>query len=164
MFHFDNWNIGFALVLRSLVAWNLENNGGNVLPTQTTQINSLLQKWKVLKSALYTLYCSSILPYMTYCVEVLGNTYKTNTDPIFILQKWAIRIRIVNKTSYREPTNPFFIRLKALMSKDPVWLENYSNHVQNQKPTVAKLYPTDDPSEVNTISERNIHVEVSAKK
>ena len=39
------------------------------------------------QSSLYTLYCSFILPYIIYCVEVWGNTYKTNTDPIFILQK-----------------------------------------------------------------------------
>jgi len=27
-------------------------------------------------NALYTLYCSLILPYLTYCVEVWGNNYK----------------------------------------------------------------------------------------
>jgi len=65
---------------------------------------------------------------MTYFVEVWGNTYKTNTHPIFILQKRAIRIihktaykraiRIIHKTAYREPTNPLFIKLKILKFKD----------------------------------------------
>ena len=70
------------------------------------------------KSSLYILYCSFILPYMNYCVEVWGNTYKTNTEPIFILQKRAIRI--INKTTYREPTNQLFIELKTLKFKDLV--------------------------------------------
>ena len=45
-------------------------------------------------------------------VEDVDEAYDTNTDPIFILQKRAIRI--VNKTTYREPTNPLFIKLNAL--------------------------------------------------
>lgn len=54
--------------------------------------------------------------YKTYCVEVWGNSYKTNTYPIFILRKRSIII--VNKTSYRDPTNSLFIELKTLKSKD----------------------------------------------
>ena len=70
------------------------------------------------QSSLYTLYCSFILPYIIYCVEVWGNTYKTNTDPIFILQKKAIRI--VTNADYREPTNPLFIKLNTLKFNDLV--------------------------------------------
>ena len=33
------------------------------------------------------LYCSLILPYFTYCVEIWGNTYKTNLNTIIMLQK-----------------------------------------------------------------------------
>lgn len=44
------------------------------------------------QKSLYTLYCSVVVPYITYCVEVWGNTYKTNTNPIVMLQKRAIRI------------------------------------------------------------------------
>ena len=51
-------------------------------------------------------------------VEDVDEAYDTNTDPIFILQKRAIRI--VNKTTYREPTNPLFIKLNALKFKDLV--------------------------------------------
>ena len=67
------------------------------------------------------LYCSCILPYISYCVEVWGNTYKTSTTPVFLLQKRAIRI--VNKATYREPTNQLFIKLKALKFKDLVDLK-----------------------------------------
>ncbi|KAL3974187.1 hypothetical protein ACER0C_002548 [Sarotherodon galilaeus] len=70
------------------------------------------------QTSLYTLYCSIILPYMTYCVEVWGNTYKTHTYPIYILQKRAIRI--INKATSREPSNPLFIKLNILKFKDLV--------------------------------------------
>lgn len=73
------------------------------------------------EKSLYTLYCSLVLPYITYCVEVWGNTYKTNTNSIFMLQKRAIRI--VKKTNYREPTNSLFIELKALKFKELVELK-----------------------------------------
>ncbi len=63
------------------------------------------------QASLYTLYCSFILSYIIYCVEEWGNTYKTNTEPIFNHQKRAIRI--VNKTTYREHTNPLFIKIKV---------------------------------------------------
>ncbi len=46
------------------------------------------------------------------------NIKKTNTDPIFIIQRRAIEI--VNKISNREPTNQLFSKLKALKFKDPV--------------------------------------------
>ena len=39
------------------------------------------------EKSLYTLYCSLVLPYITYCVEVWGNTYKTNTNQILCFKK-----------------------------------------------------------------------------
>ncbi len=38
----------------------------------------------------YILYCK--VPYIIYCVEVWGRTYKTNLNPIYRLQKKAVRI------------------------------------------------------------------------
>ena len=81
------------------------------------------------------LYCSFILPYITYCMEVWGNTYKTNTESIFILQKRAIRI--VNRSGYREPSNQLFIKLKALKFKDLVDLKT----VQIMHKAENKLLP-----------------------
>ena len=43
-------------------------------------------------NALTLLYSAIIFPYLKYCVEVLGNTYKTNLYSLFIKQKKAIRI------------------------------------------------------------------------
>ena len=68
--------------------------------------------------SLHMLYCSLILPYITYCVEIWGNTYKTVTNPIFILQKRAIRI--INRAEYLEPTNTLFINSNALKFRDLV--------------------------------------------
>ena len=90
----------------------------NYIKAKISKSIAILNKTKYLlnKTSLYTLYCSFILPYMTYCVEIWGNTYKTNIHPIFILQKRAIRI--IHKTAYREPTNPLFVQLKTLKFLD----------------------------------------------
>ena len=70
--------------------------------------------------SLYILYCSLVLPYMSYCVEVWGNNYKTAIKPIFLLQKKAIRI--VSKSDYYAPTNSLFIDLYTLKLQDIVEL------------------------------------------
>lgn len=62
--------------------------------------------------ALYILYNTMIVPYLTYCIEVWGNACKTYTQSIFILQKRAIRI--ITRKRYRDPTNPLFLQLKLL--------------------------------------------------
>ena len=56
------------------------------------------------KKCLHILYYSLIFPYLTYCVEVWVNVYKTNIDRIIKLQKRVIRI--INKEGYCEPSNP----------------------------------------------------------
>ena len=42
--------------------------------------------------AIRCLFCTLILPYLSYCAVVLGNTYTTNLMPIFLKQKKTIRI------------------------------------------------------------------------
>ena len=44
------------------------------------------------RSALFILYCFLFLPYLTYCAEIWGNTYKSNIQCIFLLQKKIVRI------------------------------------------------------------------------
>ena len=44
------------------------------------------------KSTLLTLYNSFILPYLTYCIEIWGMTFKCHIDPLFKLQKKALRL------------------------------------------------------------------------
>ena len=56
--------------------------------------------------ALFILYCSLFLPYLTYCAEIWGNTYKSNTHCIFILQKKIVRI--VYSANFRDHTDVTF--------------------------------------------------------
>ena len=44
------------------------------------------------KNARLILYYSLFLPYMSYCCEVWGNTYKTNIECMYLLQKKVVRI------------------------------------------------------------------------
>ena len=70
--------------------------------------------------ALYTLYCSLFMPYMSYCVEVWGNTYISNLNPIVILQKKVIRV--ICKVHYRHSTNLLFHSMNILKFIDMVEL------------------------------------------
>ena len=72
-------------------------------------------------SAMRTLYCAMILPYLSYCAEVWGNTYKETTEPVFLLQKRAIRI--IHKARYRDNTHELFTKSKLLKFKDLVELQ-----------------------------------------
>ena len=64
-------------------------------------------------SALYSLYCTLVMPYLTYCCEVLDNNYKTRIQSLFIQQKRAIRIIYLN-TNYKCHTKPLFYQLRSL--------------------------------------------------
>ena len=41
---------------------------------------------------MFTLYCSLFLPYLTYCCEIWGNTYTTNVNCLYVIQKQLVRI------------------------------------------------------------------------
>lgn len=71
--------------------------------------------------ALKILYCSLILPYFMYCLEVWGNCYSTHLSPLVILQKKAIRI--INKVSPREHTTTLFQKSGLLKLKDLIALQ-----------------------------------------
>ena len=93
-------------------------------------------------NSLFTLYCSLMLPYITNCVEVWGNTYKTITKPIYMIQKKAIRI--INQTDYLAATNPLFICRNSLKLEDIVKLNTavfmYKVHEQTLPPTIQELF------------------------
>ena len=44
------------------------------------------------KESLVILYDSLFVPYLSYCSEIWGNTYKTNTNCVYVLQKKVLRI------------------------------------------------------------------------
>lgn len=62
--------------------------------------------------SLHILYSSLVLPYRLYSVEVWGNTFKSNLQPLCILQKKAIRI--IHNVGYREHTDTLFLVSHAL--------------------------------------------------
>lgn len=65
---------------------------------------------------LVSLYYSLIYPYLVYGVVAWGNTYETTVNPLFILQKRAIRL--MTFSDYRDHSNPLFIHLNILKFHD----------------------------------------------
>ena len=62
------------------------------------------------------LYNTLILPHISYCNIVWGNSGKTKVNPILLLQKKAIRI--CTSSGYLSKTKPLFHRLKTLTTYD----------------------------------------------
>ena len=56
--------------------------------------------------------------HIRYCCEIWGNTYKTRVQPLYIIQKRAIRI--CNHLEYRSHTKPAFLKLNTLTIADLV--------------------------------------------
>ena len=106
-----------GVIIDSKLNWKA--HVGNV-KSKISKTIAILYKIKdfINNNSLYTLYCSLILPYLNYCVEVWGNTYKTIIKPIVTIQKKAIRI--INKADYLAATNPLFICKNALKFEDLV--------------------------------------------
>ena len=63
-------------------------------------------------TALYNIYCTLIMPYLNYCCEAWGNTYKSRIQPLYIIQKKAIRI--CGNVDSRSHTRPLFYQWKTL--------------------------------------------------
>ena len=55
---------------------------------------------------LYSLYTTLIIPYMNYCCEFWGNNYKSRIQPLYMLQKKAIRI--CKHEGYLDTQGPFY--------------------------------------------------------
>ena len=68
--------------------------------------------------SLLTIYNTLILPYLSYCVEVWGNTFRSYTQPLTIIQKRALRI--IHKVGYYEHTNELFKKSNTLKFIDLV--------------------------------------------
>ena len=71
--------------------------------------------------ALYILYCSLALPYMTYCAEIWRNTCRTNVLPVFLKQKRLLRI--VCRCKRLDHTTPLFYKMHALKLFDLIKLK-----------------------------------------
>ncbi len=85
-----------------------------VIQTKVAKGISILWKvkFRLSTSVLRQLYMSLILPYLTYCCEVWGNTYKTSLEKLFLFQKKIVRL--ISKSDYRSHTAPMFQDLHLL--------------------------------------------------
>ena len=92
----------------------------SVIKTKVAKNVSIMNRVKhcLISSALYSLYCTLILPYVSYCCELWGNTYKSRIYPLYIMQKRAIRI--CGNSDYRAHTRPIFYHFKTLCLPDLV--------------------------------------------
>ena len=93
------------------ITWKSHINHISSKITKTLAILRLL-KYTFPKHILKTLFMSLIQPYLNYCNIIWGSADKTIIEPLFILQKKAIRI--VNRVHYLEHTKPLFETMKIL--------------------------------------------------
>ena len=88
----------------------------NTIHTKIAKNLSVMRrvKWLLNGNAMYTLYCSLVLPYIGYCCEIWGNIYKNRIQPlyIYILQKRAIRM--CGQLEYRAHSNQLSLNLMHL--------------------------------------------------
>ena len=73
-------------------------------------------KEKVDSDTLITIYNTLMLPHLSYCCEIWGNTYCSRLKDIVVLQKRAIRL--VNKVDYKAHTSPIFKKYRVLKFND----------------------------------------------
>ena len=89
----------------------------NHIKSKISKNVSILRRVKhlLINSALYSLYSTAVMPYLNYCCEIWGNTYKSRIQPQHIIKKHAIRI--CQKADYRSHSRPLFYQLKTLNHK-----------------------------------------------
>ena len=69
-------------------------------------------KWTLDSQGLRLLYYTLVLPYISYCAIIWGNTYYTDVLTIFTKQKKAIRI--ISNAKYNDHTSKLFCNLNIL--------------------------------------------------
>ena len=106
----------------SMLDWNYHID---IVRNKVAQNVSVINRVKrvLTSSALYSLYCTSVMPYLTYCCEVWGNNYKTRIQSLFILQKRTIRIICLN-TTYKCHIKSLFYQLRSLNVFDIIDLDS----------------------------------------
>lgn len=77
-------------------------------------------KNKIDSATLCMIYNSLILPYLSYCCEIWGNTFVSRLHGLKLLQKRAIRI--IGNVSYLDHTSMIFKRFNILKLQDIITL------------------------------------------
>ena len=73
------------------------------------------------KKVLIMIYNTLILPYLSYCSEIWGNTYESRLHDLIVLQKRAIRI--IGDIGFRDHTTKVFKKFKCLKLVDIIRLQ-----------------------------------------
>ena len=96
----------------------------NHIKSKISKNVSIIRRVKhlLINSSLYSLYSTLVMPYLNYCCEIWGNTYKSRIQPLHIIQKRAIRI--CKKADYRSHSRPLFYQLKTVNIHDMVNFKN----------------------------------------
>ncbi len=104
-----------GVMIDNLLSWRPHVN-----QLQSKLARSVSVLWKAQKilnhKSLQTIYSALVAPHLQYCAEVWGHTYKTVIDPLFKIQKKALRI--IHYAKYRAHTNQLFINAKFLKLQD----------------------------------------------
>ena len=100
-----------GVIVDDRITWKAHINHISSKISKSLAILRLL-KYTFPKQILKTLYMSLIQPYFNYCNIIWGAADKTTIEPLFILQKKAIRL--VNRVHYLEHTKPLFESMKIL--------------------------------------------------
>jgi len=91
---------------------------------------------------LINLYYAFIHPYLLYCVEIWGNTCTTYTDPLFKLQKRAVRI--ITGSSRTTSSSDLFKLLKIIpfpkLHTSFVYIFLYKLHQNMVPPAISSTY------------------------
>ena len=104
------------------------------------------------KESLVMLYDSLFVPYLTYCSEIWGNTYKTNINCVYLLQKKVLRI--VCNVDYRYHSNVLFKELRILKLFDSIELKTamlmYKANKKMLPLNIQRLFSVDEVTYYNT--------------
>ena len=102
-----------------------ELNWGTHIQTVCRKISKVIGvmfkiKDKVDRAIMVMLYNTLILPYLSYCCEIWGNTYASRLHNLNLLQKRVIRV--IDKADYLEHTSSLFRKYKMLKLIDIIML------------------------------------------
>ena len=110
--------------------------------------------------SLRTLYYSFVYPYFDYCIEVWGSAAKSFIEPLFRLQKKAIRM--ITLSNHRSPSAPLFERAQILTLTEVHYFKIalfMFRHYHDKVPIVFNDFfiQNDAIHEHNTRTKTNLH-------
>ena len=117
---------------------------------------------KVDKLSLFMVYNTLVLPYLMYCCELWGNTYKIRINDLMLLQKRAIRL--IENVSYRSHTSEIFKKYGILKIKDLIDLHTCllmykASNKQLPVNVQMKFTKNKDIHKFNTRSKNELHMQ-----